>query len=417
MKVFKKILATFFVWRVALFIVGYFADLFLKYDPSFPYADGTLSFLKFPRWVYSWGNFDGVHYLTIAKSGFKGAEYIQAFFPVYPFFAKFLNIFIENILASHLLISNVSFLILLFVWHQLISGKIGVKNVYEKSNDKKYAKKIAWYSVLALILFPTSLFFGAIYTESLFLLTVLLAFIFTQKKQYWLAAIFVAIASATKIIGIALVPALIFEVIFSDQKLPDIFGVKFEQLAIEFKTTLTKKISNWKKYFKPTAIISLGSIGLVLYMVYLWKKFGDPLYFFHVQSEFGGGVRQESLISYPQVLWRYIKILVTARPFDLKYFAYFQEMVAGTLALIVLFLSARKVRLSYVLFALLAFLIPTLTGTFSSMPRYLLVCFPIFIQLAIWAEKSKRFRYVWFTISSILLIVNTLLFIQGYWVA
>ncbi len=152
-------------------------------------------------------------------------------------------------------------------------------------------------------------------------------------------------------------------------------------------------------------------------MYYLYREFSDPLYFFHVQSEFGGGIRQETVILYPQVVWRYIKILLTARPFDLKYFSYVQEFVTGTIGLILLLYSVTKTRLSYIIFSLLAFLLPTLTGTFSSMPRYILVCFPIFILLSIWSEKSKIFRYTWFTISGILLLLNTVLFIQGYWVA
>ena len=152
-------------------------------------------------------------------------------------------------------------------------------------------------------------------------------------------------------------------------------------------------------------------------MWYLNIHFQDGLYFFHVQSEFGGGVRQETFVSYPQVIYRYMKILLTVRPFNFKYFSYLQDFVVSTFGLGMLLYSFKKVKLSYVVFGLLAFFTPTVTGTFSSMPRYILVSFPIFIILAIFSEQSKLFKYLWFISSGILLVLNTVLFIQGYWVA
>jgi len=160
----------------------------------------------------------------------------------------------------------------------------------------------------------------------------------------------------------------------------------------------------------------LGSVGLLAYMAFLQVKYGDPLYFFHVQVEFGG-IRQESLVIYPQVVYRYIKILLTARPFNFSYFSSVSELITGIGGLVLILLSYKKVKISYFLFALLAFILPTLTGTFSSMPRYVLVSFPIFIFLALWSEKSPWFKYSWFIISGILLVFNTVLFIQGIWVA
>lgn len=370
------VLGVFLLWRFFLFILGWFADIFLVYAPSFPYANGILDSFSLPRWLFSWAGFDGVHYLTIMLRGYHGAGLIQAFFPFYPYLSKIFGSLIDNYLIGGLLVSNLSFLALIYVWYRFV-----------KLN---YSKKVALWSTVALLLFPTSLFFGALYSESLFLLLVIGTFWSVQKKRYWLVALFIGLASATRVTGILLLPAVLFEIV-----MPKL---------------------DWRKNIKPIGIVSLGSLGLVGYMYYLYKDFGDPLYFFHVQEEFGG-VRQENLITYPQVAWRYIKILLTARPFDLKYFSYVQDFIVSTVGLIVILYAATKTRLSYVIFALSAFLVPTLTGTFSSMPRYILVCFPLYILLGIWAEKSKIFRYTWLTISVILLMINTILFIQGYWVA
>lgn len=394
-KIIVRIVFYFIVWRIALFIVGASADFILPYAPSFPYADGILNSFNLPRWLYSWGNFDGVHYLTIAARGYQSAEFIQAFFPLYPLLIQIGTVVFQNALLSSLVISNVLFLLLLYVWYLFIKSE--------------YSKKIAQFSLLALLLFPTSFFFVASYTESLFLLCVLGAFWATRKQKYWLAALCVAFASATRIVGILLLPALLFEIVFPQ--------LQWSMPIKSLYTYIRKELKQWKKFLLPILIISCGSIGFVGYSYYLYITFGDPLYFFHVQSEFGGGVRQESLVFYPQVIWRYFKILLTARPFDLKYFSYVQEIVAGVLGFLVILWSFKKIQLSYSLFSLFAFLLPTLTGTFSSMPRYILVCFPLFIVIALKAEKSKTFLYFWFLFSTFLLVLNTVLFIQGYWVA
>ena len=380
------ILSLFFVWRIGLFAVSMIAPNFLTYAPSFPYSDAILAHFDVPQWLFSWGNFDGVHYITIIDKGYAGADLIQAFFPGFPLIVKLVSLIINNILISALLVSNLFFLGFLYIWYLFV--------------EKRYSKTTAFLSTLIILLFPTSFFFGAIYNESLFLTLVILTFWFAEKKNYLIAALFIAAASATRIVGILLVPAVLMELIFKDYQFN------------EYK----KRLLSAPKKLKPIVTILLGSVGLLVYMAFLQFKYGDPLYFFHVQAEFGG-IRQESLVMYPQVIYRYIKILLTVRPFNLSYFSSVSELIAGIGGLIFILLSYKKVKISYLVFALLAFILPTLTGTFSSMPRYVLVSFPIFILLALWAEKSLFFKYSWFIISGILLVFNTVLFIQGIWVA
>lgn len=410
-KLFKKhkflyVLSFFLVWRAGLCAVGALSQKILPYEPSFPYADAILAVFGLPQRLFSWGNFDGVHYLTIVDQGYHGAEYIQAFFPLFPILIKIVNTFINNSLISALIVSNISFILFLYVWFQFIA--------------KRYSEKFAKLSTLVLLLFPTSFFFVAIYNESLFMLLVILSFWLTEEKKYYQAALFIMLATATRIVGIFLIPALIYEIVFGNIKTKKLFLTKIDRIKIEagkLSNPNMKILAKWNNWLRPVLAISEGSIGLIAFMVYLFYEFGDPLYFFHVQSEFGGGVRQEAFITYPQVVFRYLKILLTARPFDLKYISYVRELVVSTFGLGVLLYSFKKVRPSYWIFAVLAFLLPTLTGTFSSMPRYILVSFPIFIVLASWTEKHTWFKYLWIAYSITLLIFNTMLFIQGYWVA
>jgi len=389
----KRLLVQFSLWLLGLYCLSFLADLFLLYAPTFPYADAILPNYNLPRWIYSWANFDGVHYLTIVSHGYIGTGLIQAFFPVYPGLIWLDGLFHINAIISGQIISLVSFFGVLLIWSKLF--------------EKEFTKSISHISLGLLLFFPTSFFFAAVYTESLFLLLILSSFYFAKKKQWMYAIILAAVASGTKVIGIALLPALVIEYLYQRNLLQSQFISHPKKLLHEINfTDFTKLI---------TIFLSAG--GLLLYMIFLWIEFRDPLYFFHVQEEFGGG-RSESLILLPQVLVRYIKIFVTVDWQNWKFFAYTQEFALSILALTTLIVGwIKKLRPSYLVFSSLAFLLPTLTGTFSSMPRYILVCFPMFLVIAKWLEDKPKLRFAWYGISSILLILNTVLFIQGYWIA
>ncbi len=379
-------------WKILLFFITISAPLLLTYDPSFPYANSILANSGLPDFIYSWANFDGVHYLTIIEKGYKETGLIQAFFPLFPLFIKKLEFLSIDPILIGLLLNFILGFLLLKVWKK-------ISNLELRFKDNNLG-------VHVLFLFPTAFFFAAMYSEALFLLLVLVSFLSARKGRWLKAGLFAALASATRLVGIFLIPALLVE-------------LWIQKMAQE-KANDSPSCCLWrqfiKTYKKEIFFISLGGVGLLSYMFYLNKNFNDPLYFYHVQSEFGGG-RQESLILYPQVVWRYIKILWTARPFDLKYFAYLQEFIFGTLGLIGIIFSWFRVRKSYVVFSALVFLLPTLTGTFSSMPRYFLVSFSVLLLITKILKDRPIAKYLWLGLSTLLLIFNTILFIQGYWVA
>ena len=139
-----------------------------------------------------------------------------------------------------------------------------------------------------------------------------------------------------------------------------------------------------------------------------------------MQAAFNSG-RQESLILFPQVVYRYLKILITVNPKTLAYYSYLQEffltILTGMLLAWMTLKKAWRPRFSYLLFCWGAYLLPPLTGTFTSMPRYVLVLFPIYFFFAQLWGKFKKLGIAWLIISALLLMFNVLLFIQGRWVA
>jgi Gpi18-like mannosyltransferase len=254
--------------------------------------------------------------------------------------------------------------------------------LFAEISDRK-----ALRAVFFLLLFPTSFYLTAVYTEGLFFLLSVAVFYAASKKRWFAAGIIGGIASATRPYGILLLPAMLVEYAASTKR----------------------------KTMRDYGSLLLIPAGLVFYMVYLNRVIGDPFAFIHALPAFGTG-RETGFILLPQVMWRYIKIFMTVNPTDYVYAIALLEffvLVLFTVLLVQAFKSGMKT--SYILYSLCILLVPTVTGTLTSLPRYVLSAFPLFFVLA-----STDNRYVRILISLVFgagLIVFTSAFLRGHFVA
>ena len=354
--------------------ISVFIEKIILYQGFFAYPE-TLKNHGLPKFIYSLSNFDGVYYLKIAKDGYQQFE--QAFFPLYPLLIRIITFFTKNYLISGLLISNLCFIFAVFLF-------------------KKYLEKINQYSLWVLIflfLFPTSFFFITVYTESLFFVFLVLFFYFFSQKKYFLATIAGFFASLTRINGILLI--------------------------IPFFLVFFQKIKNKKIDFSLLFYSLIIIFGLFSYMLYLLKTTGDPFLFFNSQKVFGAN-RSTNLILLPQVYFRYLKIFFTAS-FNFQYFIAVIEFFIFNLVFLVLvfdlFYVLKKRNqnlLALNLFSLANLILPTLTGTFSSITRYSLLSLSFFLFLS--KIKSKVVKI---TLGFLFLILHLILFgfyLQGYFI-
>ncbi len=102
---------------------------------------------------------------------------------------------------------------------------------------------------------------------------------------------------------------------------------------------------------------------------------------------------------------------------SVAYYAVVLEAGTALLFLLLILLTAVKQRWSYSVFVVLAYIAPTLTGTFSSMPRYVLMMFPAFIFLGAGLARLGTLRKIYFLISGGLLGVTCALFTRGFFVS
>ena len=378
------------VWRLILTGLAFLASHLFKYGqnytPTFPYSNLLLDEKVWPGWLARWANFDGVHYLTIVHQGYQGLGLIQAFFPVFPLSILAVTKLGIDPLIGGQLISLLALTISLFIWQGII------KHLFPKTPMAFF-----WFVIITL-LWPVSFFFIGVYTESLFFLFLSLSIYWAIKKRWWLAALSTGLLTGTRITGVAFVPGLIL------MFLGDQWSIK--QLITAFK-------HNWLKSF---ALAAVAGWGLILYCYYLYLNFGDPFLFSHVQSEFGAG-RESHFLLFPQAWWRATKVLWTARPFDFKYWTYFQDWFFGSVSFFGLIWLWKKIPPSIWLFSCLAILLPISTGSFSSLPRYALIAVGFHLGLAGLFTHRPKLGIVYLLGSTILLIINVMLFLQGKWVA
>lgn len=372
-----SIIVIFFCWRLALQLIAYLSTTKINISNPNPWPSGLSNGIKyFARWDSGW-------YLSIVQHGYFVNEYGNSsvpFFPLYPLLMKLVGYATgENYLLAGAIISHVAFLISLLFLYKLI--RLDFKTI------------TAHRAILALLVFPTSFFFISVYTESLFLLLIVTTFYAARRKQWLIAGILASCAGLTRFVGVFVPFALIFEYLHQKQ-----FSFRNIRASILF----------------PFA----GFSGLGVFMIYLYSKFGDALIFFHAQQGF------HRAFVWPWVtLQKYLESIF--HPFaqttlsgigtmsELMVTRSF-ELVILLLFLFFLIIAAKKLRISYTIFAFLALVSTLFSGTFQSIERYVLVLFPCFMIIAL-LRKYRWFFYSYIIVAALLLSFNTILFVNWYW--
>lgn len=353
MKLYSHITIIFIIWFLSVLFICIFGFLTLPHSNKF----GN-------DFLTSFSNWDGGHFLGIAKNGYS-EKFQYAFFPLYPLAINLLNRLINSYLLSAILISVISTFLGLHLLYQLM-------RVYF---EKKLAEKI----ILALIFFPTSFYFLTAYSEGLFFLLVVSTFYFLGKRKLFLATIFATLASATRLVGLAVAVGLLVEVIST-------FGVKRK---------------NW--------FIFLAPLGFFIYCWYLYTKTSDPFYFIAAEAHW-----QRSITVPVFSFWESIRSL-SQPEFISTHFSAFLDLIFAVFGLGLSIRTFRFLPLPFSIYSILSILLPLFTPTLTSMPRFLLPIFPIFILIAL--NKNSFINLTYQVIAVMLLAIFSVLFVTGYWVS
>ena len=172
------------VWVIHWLLVQIPATYALRFgvpnSPSPPYSEMPPPLTGLAHWlVEPLRNWDGLWYRLIALEGYAGGTQSAkaAFWPLLPGImrggSELTGWTPESV---GYLVANLAFLGALLILYRLILLDFG---------DAVLARRTLW----ALALFPTALFFSAVYTESLFLFLSVAALYLWRRDMLWLAGL------------------------------------------------------------------------------------------------------------------------------------------------------------------------------------------------------------------------------------
>lgn len=324
-------------------------------------------------WLGWWRRWDAPHYLRLAEHGYstdpENAIFI-VFFPLFPWLIRALGATIGDYHIAALLLSTAASLVLGLLLYRLTA--------------MEYGCRVAQRAVLLLFVFPTSYVLHIAYTESLFLMFAVGAFHAARTAHWRLAAVLVCLAMMTRINGIFLIPALLWEAWRQHR---------------DGESSLT---AAWPLLLTPAGLLPYLSLNYLL--------FADPLQFLDYQS---GHWHKQLAPPWQGVRGAWSWTQNGREPWTRLLVGHFELLFAG-LAVVASVAVALLMRGSYALWTGFNTLLFLSTNFLQSTPRYCLVLFPMLML----AARGLRSTPAWTAVvcaSSMLLLWFAWRFAMGQW--
>jgi hypothetical protein len=332
------------------------------------------------RYLLRWDSF---WYLTIMRQGYRYTPdpMIMQAVPFFPFYPGF-SLAVARVLQirpgiAALVVANGAALAATFLIY-----------IYARRTRNE---RVAIVTVALLDLFPTSLYLSVGYPESLALLFVIACFLDLNRARPIRASLWCGLLTATKPTGVVMLIPLGHRLWPGWRRDP--------RAAMRFFLCL-----------------AAGCSGIVAYMIYLGLRFHAPLSFLTNQQAWVSHARWGSLQDVLLALVSFAAIFGShplSRKIDPWMYATF---VAVTIGLRERFQADEWLYCC----ASLLFLACTRLGhgnAFTSMSRYVLLIFPIFVVAADSLDRRPLLRAGLLVAGATLLFSYSVLFAQGYWVA
>jgi 4-amino-4-deoxy-L-arabinose transferase-like glycosyltransferase len=378
-----------YLWsRAAIWLAAVFA-LFFFTPNRHPDADrwDTPRLHELGYFTDIWARWDSDYFLRIAQNGYDEAS--TAFHPLYPGLVAVLGrAFFGHYLLAGLVISLLAALGSFLLLHRIAEERLGAD--------------AARRTVLYLALFPMALFLQTVYSESLFLLLTLAAFVLAERGRFGAAGVAAGLAILTRAAGLALLPALALLAWRQRDRLQALAGVA---LAL------------------PVAAV---------YPLVLWRQVGDPWAFTDAQDRWHrhfspagplGGI-WDGLVAGWHGLQQFVVGHGTNVPGVNPMHAAaenLQALVYLVLFVMLAIVAWQRFGAAYGLFAAVSLAIPLSYPSdrwpLLSLPRFGLVIFPLFLALAALTAGRPRLHTAVVACSALFLGVAVVQWALWQWVA
>lgn len=328
-----------------------------------------------------WMRWDTPWYLEIAAHGY-GCYGASAYMPLYPLLIRGLSVLTGGqYLVAALLISSIASFFVFYLLYQLT----------RELTDSHHIAKAA---VIAFAVFPVSFFLMAAYTEALFLVLAIGAYLAARRGRWLLAGGLVALATLTRLQGILLLAPLGLELLLAQRS----------------------QLRNWR----PWVALALAPIGLALFVVYIRLTEGLSLPWEPLSS--ARGVWHLHYVWPWQGIVADLSSLMTQPDGGTILSFKFLDPLCALLFLGLTVLAFRRLNLPLAVFLVVMWLSSVIkvteAGYTTSISRYMLGLFPAFIVLGMGLLHWPRLLRVLLVVGSgVLLSMYLFIFLVWGWVA
>jgi len=265
-----------------------------------------------------------------------------------------------NTYAIGMLVSNICIIIAVYY---------AVRFAWLELDTDKY-DRVDIENIIIFLMFagPCAVYYGSMYTESLFTMCVVLCFYNTKKKNYMMAGVSAALASATRIVGCTLIVVLFTDMYVSMYKQ---HRDEERRIVAAIKAFIKDVISDAGKLLA----LAICPLGIFVYMTFLRGFCGDAWAFYHVQKAWR-----------TQKLFPVIGVLIkscTGRLGEMSDVKQINGIILGWLCVFTLLLYViMLVRKHYAcgIFGIIALMIP-LTSSVMSTLRFIVGSFVVYIGI------------------------------------
>jgi len=312
------------------------------------------------RWDAGW-------YERIARDGYWYKPDVQspvAFFPGYPLAIRGLaSLGVNRWLAGELI--------------NLGCGLLGIV-LFARWANRLVGAPAAMRATLLLVLYPFAFYlYGVMYSDALFLVLVVGAFLALEEERVWLATLLGALATATRPVA----PAVVL-------------GLTVRWLELRARKGGRRSLMD--------LIPALSGAGMALYMAFLAWRFGDPLAFAHAEAAPGWDHTPE-LRTWLKITWFEIVTTSQSRVVTVRLVGH----AILTLWTLLLAFPARKLLgWGYAVYIAVVIGIPAVSSKdLQGLGRYAIAAFPSFVVLSLLLEERPRLTAVWLLASGALLLL------------
>jgi hypothetical protein len=327
---------------------------------------------------------DSEHYLYLSQDGYGAGVKSCAFYPLWPLIVRWTAPLAGgNHLIGGLVVSNLCSLAAWVLFYERVR--------------RRWGASAAGWALLLLVLFPGSLFFQFLYSESLFILLVMLLWWGLEERRWGLAWVAASLLPLTRAVGLFAVLPIAWQAL---QVAPPVWLVRLRakrhtrKPMQDLPTPPPDGTQDGRAIAKPCRwwLLLAGPLaGWAAYLVLMAHWTGNPLEGIEAQKHWG--------VHSVSNLWNLPKFIVGF--FTPTEWHAFRGSLLDRSSLVLLLYSlpvAWRLDKDLMVWIYVLGILPAMSGTFTSYTRFASCAFPMFIALGVFLGRPERRFLRWATV-------------------